>query len=97
MSHHSPDPMTNDLLRKLFSDDAKSFGPTRQFPEGKLTPSDEGEIRLGVTTLNGKVVMDFGSPVTWIGFNPSQARGIAELLLKHADAIEPPSSLAPTP
>jgi hypothetical protein len=61
------------------------FGPTGKFPQGKLTPEDEGEIQIAITDYNGKVVMDFGKPITWIGFTPDQAGEIADNLLRHAD------------
>lgn len=54
------------------------LGATGQFPEGKLTGEDEGEIRLAVGVHEGKVVVNFGKPVAWIGFSPQQARELAE-------------------
>ena len=85
MAHHSSN-MDPRFFEKLFT--AKpELGPTGQFPEGKLTDSDEGEIRIGITHMNGKVVIDFGKPTAWIGFTAEQADGIAELLKKHADKI----------
>lgn len=76
MAHHSQEPMNKEL----------GLGPTGQFPEGKLHQSDEGEIKLAIGHKEGKVVIDFGSQVTWIGFTPNQAEEIAALILKHADA-----------
>jgi hypothetical protein len=60
------------------------LGATGQFPEGKLTPEDEGEIRIGITHLDGKVVLDFGKRVAWLGLTPDQADEIAATLIKHA-------------
>jgi hypothetical protein len=67
----------------------ESFGATGEFPQGKLNEDDEGEIRLGVSNFKGKVVMNFGKSIAWIGFDAEQARKIAEILLKHADKIDP--------
>lgn len=65
-----------------------AFGATGEFPGGKFTPADEGEIRFGVTSHNGKVIVDFGKPVVWMGMDAAQARGLAEVLLKRADEAE---------
>ena len=67
------------------------LGATGEFPEGKLTQHDEGEIRLAVTHKDGKVVLAFGRSISWIGFDPKQAREVAELLRQHSyKAAEPP-------
>lgn len=33
---------------------------------------------------NGKVVLDFGTPVAWVGMNPQQAADLASTLVRHA-------------
>ena len=89
MAHHS----SNEIpawMREMFRTDRTSatpepLGATGQFPEGKLTPEDEGEIRIGITDMDGKVVMDFGKATTWIGFTPDQAEGIADTLRARAE------------
>jgi hypothetical protein len=58
-----------------------------RFPLGKLTPEDEGELRLGITHVDGKVVLDFGKPVAWIGFTAEQAEQIADTLREHAASV----------
>ena len=63
------------------------LGATGRFPEGKLTSTDEGEIRIAIGHTGGKVVIDFGKPTAWIGFTPAQARQIANDILKHAEEI----------
>lgn len=78
--HHSPQGPSEEF-RKAFG-----LGATGKFPEGKLTPADEGEIKLAIGHKGGKVVIDFGTQVVWIGFTPNQAEEIAQTLLKHADA-----------
>lgn len=83
--HHSERPPVNpELLNSLFP--RGKAGPTGRFPEGKLCDEDEGEIQiqLGSDRDYGKVVIDFGRPVAWVGFNPMQARDLAECLKKHA-------------
>ena len=58
------------------------LGATGRFPEGKLTGTDEGEIKIAIGTSKGKVVIDFGNPTSWIGFTAEQAEQIAQILLE---------------
>jgi hypothetical protein len=81
MSHHSTEPF-DETIENLFSDECKrmKLGPTGKFPLGKLTETDEGEILMGVAVHDQKVVLNFGTPVAWIGFTSDQAHSIADLL-----------------
>jgi len=66
------------------------FGPTGKFPMGKIDPTDEGELTIGVAadSANGTVILTFGKPTAWVGFYPAQARAMAAALLKHAETLE---------
>lgn len=66
----------------------KIIGATGKFPEGKLNQDDEGEIRMAIGSENGKIIMNFGKPTAWIGFNPTQARSLANLLILKANLME---------
>lgn len=59
-------------------------GATGRFPEGKLNPGDEGELRLAVGREGDKIIIAFGKPVAWIGMTPKEAAELAGLLLRHA-------------
>ena len=97
MSHHSNefDPEISEETLKRFAKaglktDAsiqdilkEHIGPTGKFPEGKLTSHDEGEIGFAVFHKDGKVIIDFGSQVSWLGMNPNQAIEIGNSLIKH--------------
>jgi hypothetical protein len=61
-----------------------SIGATREFPGGQLSRDDEGEIAFAVGSRKGKVVLDFGSPVAWVGMDPQQAIALANTLVNHA-------------
>ena len=45
-----------------------------------MTPDDEGELRLAVTTQAGKVILAFGKPIAWLGMSPREARQMADAL-----------------
>lgn len=94
MSHHGSEPFDDfdperkasreKMLRELMSS-AKDFrGALGDFPEGQLTKTDEGSIQFAIGVKDGKVVLDFGTQVTWVGLNPQQAADLASLLLKRA-------------
>ena len=90
MSHHGSNPFDEDgdKIRKLISglkaSTADYRGPIGDYPHGKLTASDEGSIQFAIGEKDGKVVMDFGAPVAWIGVTPQQAMDIASALTKRA-------------
>lgn len=69
------------LLKQHLND---NLGATGKYPEGKLRDRDEGEIAFAVGAEQGKVVLNFGKPVAWIGFTPEQAMEIARLIRNKA-------------
>lgn len=73
----------NEYLKRLSSRFEEKLGATGQFPEGKLTKMDEGEIRFAVFQKDGGIVLDFGCQVTWLGMTPKQACELGNLLIKH--------------
>lgn len=74
---------SKDLIAKLNElKEQYNLGETGLFPDGKLTEKDEGEIKIAIGEMGGRVIMNFGKPITWIGFTKEQAKGIAESLLK---------------
>lgn len=91
MSHHGPDPFDGEqperikkLMAELKSGAANYRGPVGAYPDGKLTPRDEGSIQFAIGSKDGKVVIDFGSPVAWIGMTPQQAMDLAAGIMKRA-------------
>lgn len=71
------------LTRELL--DTTGFkGAIGQHSQGKLTPSDEGDIQFRVGIEGEKVVLDFGTTVHWVGMDPQQAADLASSLMKWA-------------
>lgn len=64
-------------------------GPTGRFPDGKISESDLGELRLTITAdLTRKLVhIDFGTPTQWLAMPPDAARAFAALLVMHASNV----------
>ena len=67
---------------------AEGFGPTGDYPDGRITASDAGEIRFGVAADKGQVVLNFGTPVAWIASPPDIVRELAEALWRSADEAD---------
>lgn len=86
MSHHSEEPFDSNfdrILREMR--DTTSFrGAIGSFPAGKLTKADEGSIQFAVGEKDGKVVIDFGTPVAWVGMRPQEAADLANTLFRWA-------------
>lgn len=93
MSHHGSGPFDDNpereesrakMLRDLMSSASDFRGALGDFPEGQLTKSDEGAIQFSIGVKDGRVVLDFGTSVHWVGMNPQQAADLATMLLKRA-------------
>jgi hypothetical protein len=77
------------------TDELPALGATGQFPDGKITEDDEGELQFAVGSNPDEnlVSVRFGKPVAWLALPPENARALAQLLLKHADlAGAPPAT-----
>jgi hypothetical protein len=59
-----------------------------KYPEGKLTENDEGELDFKIGVREGRVIMNWGKPVQWIGLRPVDARAMAASLIKNAEEAE---------
>lgn len=64
------------------------LGATGKYPDGKLNDDDQGEIKIGVTVKDNKVVLAFGKHVEWIGFTREQAIQIGQTLIDRARQTE---------
>lgn len=62
----------------------RPLGATGQFPDGKHSHEDEGELRLGVAHDRDLVHVNFGKAVVSLGMSPEEARRFAMLVMKHA-------------
>lgn len=93
MSHHGP---MSEEMKQILKEQVRELGlgATGRFPDGKMVPEDQGEIKISVglaNRLSGKphsVIMHFGKEVAWIGFTAAQAREIAKTLVANADELE---------
>ena len=73
------------LVQQLKLD--KQFGPTKTYPNGRVSLQDEGGLIFGITSFNGRVVIDFGKPIHSIGFTKSDALELARVLSDRASTL----------
>ncbi len=79
-------PQPNEDLVDAMAEHASelSLGATGERPEGYLTPDDEGAVRVGLTTKDGKIVLAFGTPLKWLALGQLDALELADKLKEHA-------------
>lgn len=84
--HHSEKPDGIDALGELMRSESLEggFGETKSFPDGKITDSDEGEIKFGVTAYGSQILLNFGKPVAWLAMRADQADVLGDVLKKKA-------------
>jgi hypothetical protein len=61
------------------------FGASGEYPDGKLTECDEGEITFGVAAYGSQIMLNFGKPVVWFAMNAEQADALGSILKKKAE------------
>lgn len=99
MSNHGPNPFEdfndpdksksqnqNERIRQLL-DTTGFVGALGQPPKKYLTKDDEGPIQFAIGEKDGKVIVDFGNSVAWLGMEPQQAADFASALLKRAREV----------
>jgi hypothetical protein len=64
------------------------LGATGEFPEGKLNENDEGAIQMVIFVRDENVIINFGSPVNWLGLPKSDAIVFAEAILRKVKEID---------
>lgn len=65
------------------------LGPTGRRQRPSLNDEDEGELAVGLAADDkGNVVINFGTPIEWIGLPAPMARQFADLLKAKADEAE---------
>ena len=62
-------------------------GPTGEFPEGKLDPSDEGELGIRITLLADVIHVEFGTSVRWLALGADDAESLGRTLVKMAKKL----------
>jgi hypothetical protein len=73
----------------LADDEEIRLGATGDFPDGKINETDEGGLRIAVgKEESGRIVVHFGKPTAWIGFDDESATRFAASILQCAGVDE---------
>lgn len=63
------------------------LGKTNDFPRGKFNQHDEGGLNIGIFTKDKTIIIDFGTPVKWIGLDKQTALSLATNLFERANKL----------
>jgi hypothetical protein len=71
------------------ADEMMQFKPwnKRDYPNGQLTPEDEGALQIAVGQKNGCVAIDLTKQTTWFAMPPDQAIQFAAVITNHAKEL----------
>ena len=59
-----------------------------QYPHGKLNEDDGGSTPVKIGVKNKRVIIQFETPMLWLGLDRGTALMMAEALKKHAESLE---------
>jgi hypothetical protein len=68
------------------------LGATSDFPDGKLGNDDEGEVTARVRLSHGRLWIDFGKEITWLGLGRKEAALLGAILFAYAQEEGPTDS-----
>ena len=57
---------------------------SEEFPDGKLNEDDEGGITTAIGIEDGRVMIIWPKPITWIAFDPDSADQFADRIKARA-------------
>lgn len=92
--HATPHPKANPEIEKLLQrfNEQVDKRAKREYPDGRLGADDDGVLAFAIAAdpAKKKIVIDFGKPVEWIAFGPSEANQLINMLkTKLAEIGEP--------
>lgn len=58
-----------------------------KYPDGKLNENDNGELRILTYVENGRVILDFGKDISWIGFDKHTLKTFIDGIQKKYEEI----------
>jgi hypothetical protein len=65
-------------------------GPTGEFPQGKIHPMDEGELRFALIRDKKRnvIVFEFGKSVRWLALDKAAAITLGNAILERAKELD---------
>ena len=77
----------DDRCVQVITNKGEFIGKTNEYPDGKLNNHDEGELRIAVTVKGGRLIIDFGKQVKWLGFDKKTAQALLETIKLRMDEL----------
>lgn len=70
--------------------EARALGPTGEFGDDSLPDlqESEGGLAFSIGTHQGRVIINFGASVAWLGLTPDQADEMAQALAGAAETLK---------
>ena len=67
-----------------------NIGGTGEFPQGKIDPADEGELRFALVTDKKRnvIVFEFGKSVKWFALDKAAATALGTAILERAKELD---------
>lgn len=97
MSHHGSEfgRSKSKIMEEIFKKFAGTTDPLHEkmsevfgeYPDGKISPADEGAIALEIGAKDKTIFIRFPKPVAWIAFTPDEAMQIAQSLIDYARKV----------
>ena len=50
----------------------------KKYPDGKLNNNDEGALQIATFIKDGRVIIDFGKDLSWLGFDKDTLRAFID-------------------
>lgn len=60
-----------------------------QYPRGKLSEGDEGQLAVAIGVTDKTLIINFGKPIIWVGLDYHSAMQLAENIIRRAQEIKP--------
>lgn len=58
-----------------------------EYPDGKLNNNDQGELRIATYAKDGRVIIDFGKDLSWVGFDKETLKAFIDGLQKQYEKL----------
>lgn len=81
---------TSEEMMRFVPWNKRIAGATGEFPDGKKSKDDEGELQFIIGHDKREVVVNFGKPIKWFSLPPEQAIALGRLMIRHAEEITQP-------
>lgn len=59
-----------------------------KYPDGKLNDGDQGAVAIALVVNKGHLIIDFGTSITWFGFDRQTAIKFGEKIVEIARTID---------